>query len=73
MLWIYYKRWKLRHSDEVVRLSDGPWLVTLLVTLAIAAASFLWLGLVDEKTGPAVYTPAIVKDGKVVDGEVKSK
>ncbi|MDG1287436.1 MAG: DUF6111 family protein [Rickettsiales bacterium] len=72
LLWFAYKRHKLRHSDEVVRITDGPWLVTLITAMFIAAAGFIWLGLVGEKTGPATYTPAIMKDGKIVQGEVKS-
>lgn len=71
--WFVYKRYKLRHSDEVVRITDGPWLITVLSAMALAAFGFLWLGLVDENTGPATYTPAQVIDGKIVDGEVQAK
>lgn len=73
MLWFYYKRYRLRHCDEVVRITDGPWLITLLSAMALVAIGFLWLGLTDEKTGPATYTPAIMNDGKIIHGQVKSK
>ena len=73
LLWYLYKRHKLRHSDEVVRITDGPWLITVVSAMAFAAAGFLWLGLVVDKTGPASYSPAIVVDGKIIQGKVKSK
>ncbi|GEM_PF-1863763 len=73
LMWFAYKRYQLRHSDEVVRLADGPWMITLLSAMFLAAAGFIWLGLAGDKTGPATYVPAQVIDGKVVQGEVKSK
>jgi len=72
-LWFAYKRYKLRHSEEVVRITDGPWLATLISAMLLAAAGFLWLGFVPEKTGAATYTPAQMIDGKIVQGEVISK
>lgn len=73
LMWFAYKRYKLRQSDEVVRITDGPWLITVVSTLLLAIGGFLWLGLTDEKTGPASYHPAIMVDGKIIHGEVKSK
>ncbi len=73
VLWFYYKRHKLRHSDEVVRITDGPWLLTIISAMLLVVAGFLWFGLVEHKTGPASYSPAIMVDGEIVNGEVKSK
>jgi hypothetical protein len=73
LLWYVYKRHRLRNSEEVVRLTDGPWMMTIFAVCFIAAASFLWLRLGTDLNGPASYQPAMVLEGKVVDGELNAR
>lgn len=72
-LWFAYRRHHARKTGEVIHIADGPWLMTILATMALLAAGFLWTGLTDEKTGPATYAPAHVEDGKIVQGEIHGR
>ena len=70
LLWYSYRRYRTCKTDEVVRLKDGPWMLTLLTAMGLVAAGFLWVGIAGENTGPATYKPAIMQNGEIVDGSV---
>ena len=73
LLWYGYKKYHAKKTGEVIRITDGPWLITLLSAMALAAAGFIWLGFSGENTGPASYQPAIMQDGKIVDGSIEKQ
>ncbi len=71
LLWYANQKRKVRHTDIIVTITDGPWFITIIATMMLIIASFLWAGLVDSKTGPAEYYPAILHNGEIIEGEIE--
>ncbi len=72
--WLIIVRQKIKkraiESEVLPGLKDGPWVWTLLASVAIAIFCFLFLGLASDRM-EGQYQPAQYIDGKLIDGKSK--
>ncbi len=58
-----------RTGAQIPTLKDGPWPVTLVVTLVIVIVMFIYLGM-ETESEKGRYVPARLQDGELVPGYV---
>lgn len=69
-LWISYCRRKAQRSGKPVpAFRDGPWVLAVASSLALAILGLLYLGLSSEPND-GVFIPAHMEDGKLIPAQV---
>lgn len=76
LLYVGWFLWRTRkHAKEGLekpKITDGPWRMTLLAAMLLAAGSLLLWGLM-EPAQQGGYTPAHMENGKLIRGQVDDK
>lgn len=71
LLWLVLARRKAhKKGDPLPTFFDGPWIWTVVATLALAIGGFVFLGALSTKDNSTEgrYVPAKVIDGKIIPG-----
>lgn len=75
MLYFGWLAWTRRQAaakgEPLTRFTDGPWVVTLIATLIIAAACFIAWGSSFDATGD--YHPPYLENGQIIEGYTDPK
>ena len=67
LLWIGYRRRKAAQTGgDPVRWRDGPWVMTLAISVVILAACLVWFGMQSQPNSGTLYKPV-----EYIDGELK--
>ncbi|MCH2546962.1 MAG: hypothetical protein MK052_05080 [Alphaproteobacteria bacterium] len=68
LLWLYLARRKAdKNGEKKPTFFEGPWLWTLVATLALAVGAFMILGAVsNDGNTSGKYVPARVVDGEII-------
>ena len=72
---LYAVYWRLaRRGDPEQAAKPHPWAMLFIAGLALVAASFVWIGLVEgNRDKGGVYVPAHNENGQVVPGRIEKK
>jgi len=72
VLWLAYRRRSAAAAGTAVPTwQKGPWFWLIMAGFALSAASFVSGALLSGHAPGSKYTPAEVKDGRVVPGQLK--
>ena len=72
LLWLYTRRRKAKKADEPLpALLDGPWLYTLMGSVALLAISLIATGLMYDHNEGTGYQPKRFEDGKLIEEELR--
>lgn len=70
LLWHHTQRRKAKKSGkDSPHLKDGPWVSTLLISIAIAIGCLLLFAL-SQPADKGEYVPAQLQDGTLIDGQL---
>lgn len=74
MLWylLACRKHKKGKRETKPTVKEGPWLLTILSSIAIAIICIIFSGL-NQESIKGNYTPAYIQDGKIVEGSVSPK